>query len=71
MTDMTYRPTQIDALKAAADIRLTYVERNGFSIASKHALSGRGIKSYGNGNYSVSEGALAKLRERYTVQPDF
>jgi hypothetical protein len=66
-----YQPTAIDARKAAADILVSAAEPNGYSIRSKYALSGRGIRSHGNGNYSVSEPALSGLRARFAVECDF
>lgn len=57
--------------KAAADILLTASEGGSFSISSKIALNGRGIKSYDNGNYSVTDAALTKLRQQYRVECDF
>jgi hypothetical protein len=68
---MTYQPTQIDQRKAQADILIQAAERNGYSITSRVHLFGRGIKSYGNGNYSVTDGALAKLRAAHVVECDF
>ena len=66
-----YTPTSVDAQKAAADILLTATESNGYSVSSKVALSGRGIRSYGNGNYSVTDRALQVLRTKYSVACDF
>jgi hypothetical protein len=66
-----YTVTAIDNRKVAADILLTASEGGGYSISSKIALKGRGIKSYSNGNYSVTDAALAKLRQSYAVECDF
>lgn len=57
--------------KAAADILLTYSEGGSFSISSKISLSGPGIRPYGNGNYSVTDAALTKLRQSHVVECDF
>jgi hypothetical protein len=63
--------TNLDQRKAAADILITYAEGGSFSISSKIGLKGRGIKSYNNGNYSVTDAALTKLRAAYIVECDF
>jgi len=63
--------TSLDQRKAAADILITAPEGGSFSVSSKVELKGRGIKSYNNGNYSVSSAALANLRTQYVVECDF
>lgn len=67
-----YTPTEIDARKAAADIRLTYANGGSFTVQSKVPLAGRGIRAYSTpGVYEVTEKALDKLRQTYTIAPDF
>ena len=66
-----YRATAIDAAKAAADIRITAAGSTGYSIFSKVALKGRGIASFNNGNYTVTDAALDRLKLVHTVACDF
>lgn len=63
--------TALDDRKEAADILLTAADGRGYSISSKTELRGRGIKSYNNGNYYVTDAALATLRREYVVECDF
>ena len=67
-----YRPTLIDAAKAQADILIEAVDGT-YTVCSRVALSGRGIKQpYSNPDmYEVTAAALARLQERYNVRTNF
>lgn len=68
-----YRETNLDARKKQADILIQAIDDK-YSIYCQNkniVLSGRGITSYGNGNYAVTESVLNKLKEQYKVECDF
>ena len=64
-----YKPTLIDAQKEATQIRLLQVCPK--IIDTNLQLKGRGISTFGNGRYTVTDTAWEKLKQQYTWAPDF
>lgn len=68
-----YKETSLDAQRKQADILIQAIDDK-YSIHCQNtniALSGRGVTSYGNGNYAVTETVLNKLKKQYKVECDF
>ena len=65
-----YKPTAIDARKAAAQVLLVQVAPK--IVNAKVELRGQGIKPFGpDGTYQVTDKAWAKIQATYTWQTDF
>ena len=66
-----YKPTAIDAQKAAADVLFLYAYGGGYDVRSKVELSGRGVKVVSGSIYHITEAAAERIKKSHTWACDF
>jgi hypothetical protein len=64
-----YKPTDLDARKAAATLRL--IQCGPRVVRSKIELAGRGVKKITDGTFQLSDAAWDKVSATHTWECDF
>ena len=68
-----YRETAVDAAKRGADMLLTSVDGNYYSLFINNPIEikGRGVKRYSDKVYAVTEKVYDRLKSEYRIEMDF
>lgn len=68
-----YKETDLDRQKKQADILLTSVDGNYYTLRLQKPIEvkGRGVRRYSDNVVAVTESVYNKLQERYNVMCDF
>lgn len=64
-----YKPTALDAIKAAATVRL--IQCSPYVVRSKVELAGRGVRKLNDGTFQLSDAAWASVSATHTSVCDF